>query len=574
MYIEPNSDIIILKNIPLDNTYDHTIYFETKTAQHDWFYLYRKFEFNKYSYQRLNRKYIKVEKKADDLYDCNYMMYRNTAYGNKWFYAFIKTVEYVNDNVTQIEYEIDVMQTWHFDYELGDSFVIREHSASDNIGENLIPEDVPIGDYVIAQENDVIWKNSDPNSGQLGDYEWVIVAVSPFDMLGDSVPDGITATYQYSGLNYIVFVDDAQLSAETKFKTWMRIMNANGRLDTIFNIFYGFKEFLVDPDFSALGKPRATPNVIEKLIPQYTLKFKNDYNKPDTGTGADEPYYPHNNKLYTYPYNFLKLTDYRGNEVDYKYEYFSQTYSMGHGSAVGYKFILTGDVSPSPSVIATPDQYLKYEGLGQKRNYDYSFVLDRFPQCTWSGDAFTAWFAQTQYKTSGALLAMTLGQGLRGVANGLMGYLSGDSLPKSESGAPYIGNQINSVMAHLGAQAGEAVRRGTNVYGNESGSLAMAMNKFGIFACNVKIRKEYAKIIDKYFDRFGYKTMTTKVPNRHVRLAWTYTQTLGCVLSLSNLPADDAKKVCSIYDKGITFWDSYARIGEYDQTNTPISQQP
>ena len=32
--------------------------------------------------------------------------------------AFIKSVEYINNGVSEIEFEIDVMQTWHFNYNL------------------------------------------------------------------------------------------------------------------------------------------------------------------------------------------------------------------------------------------------------------------------------------------------------------------------------------------------------------------------------------------------------------------------------------------------------------------------
>ena len=576
MYIQPNSDIIVLKNIPLDNTYDHTLWFQTKTEQYNWFYNYRKYTFNQYTYQRLNRGYVKVERSADDLYDCNYMMYRNTAYGTKWFYAFIKTVEYVNDNCTQIEFEIDVMQTWFFDYSLGESFVVREHSATDNIGDNLVPESVPLGDYVMAQENEVIHKSM-ATANQLGNTDWAIVVASNWDATGTE-QHGCTATYQFSGIYYTIFMNDRtghnlDKSATEKLKDYLQTMQVNGRLDTIFNIFYAFGEFVADPNWTTYpeyNQPAATPNTVQKLVPKYNLKFKNDWNKPDSGTGADAPYYAHNNKLYTFPFNFLKLTDYRGSEVDYKYEYFSNIFNID-ANTQGYKFFLTGDLSCNPSVIAVPDNYLRHDTYGELGNLDYAFVLSGFPQCTWSGDAFTAWFAQTQYKTSGALMAMALGQIGRGVANGAIGSITGEATP-SEEGAPFVGNQINAFMARVGMQAGEAVRKGTNVYGNESESLSLAINKFGIYGCNMKIRKDYAKMIDSYFDRFGYATMTTKVPNIHVRTAWTYTQTLGCVLDQSNMPADDAKKVCSIFDKGITFWDRYSQIGNYSgQTNNCLT---
>ena len=37
MYIEPNTNIRILKDVPLDKTFDHTIYFGSASAQATYF---------------------------------------------------------------------------------------------------------------------------------------------------------------------------------------------------------------------------------------------------------------------------------------------------------------------------------------------------------------------------------------------------------------------------------------------------------------------------------------------------------------------------------------------------------
>ena len=138
MYIEPNTVIRILHNCPLDKTYDHTIYFSSENAQISYFQGLTKYTFTEQTYQRVQRGKARVQRKAEDLYDCNYMMFQNSSFGNKWFYAFITSVEYVNNITSEISFEIDVMQTWFFDYTLEDCFVEREHSVTDNIGDNLV----------------------------------------------------------------------------------------------------------------------------------------------------------------------------------------------------------------------------------------------------------------------------------------------------------------------------------------------------------------------------------------------------------------------------------------------------
>ena len=55
MYINPNSDIKLLHNVPLDNTYEHTIYFNTDTEQYNYFSKYVKKSFSNQSYLRVNK---------------------------------------------------------------------------------------------------------------------------------------------------------------------------------------------------------------------------------------------------------------------------------------------------------------------------------------------------------------------------------------------------------------------------------------------------------------------------------------------------------------------------------------
>lgn len=53
-------------------------------------------------------------------------MYQNTSYSQKWFYAYIDNMRYVNDSMTEIRIITDVWQTWQFDIQIKESFVERE----------------------------------------------------------------------------------------------------------------------------------------------------------------------------------------------------------------------------------------------------------------------------------------------------------------------------------------------------------------------------------------------------------------------------------------------------------------
>ena len=144
-----------LLNVPLENDYKHTLYFSSLTAQTNYF-LGRKVANvdvgSDFSYQRKDQ-IIRYPKDYDKLVGCNYVMYKNASYSNKWYYAFITKMEYINDGMTAITIETDVIQTWMFDYTVKKSFVEREHCKEDKIGLHTVPEQLETGDYIINKKN-------------------------------------------------------------------------------------------------------------------------------------------------------------------------------------------------------------------------------------------------------------------------------------------------------------------------------------------------------------------------------------------------------------------------------------
>ena len=149
-YITPDSTIYLYKGIPLDKDYKHTVYFANLSDQLAAFDAFRprRIWLPDNTYRRVNTNKVRIGRPYTDVYNVNYMMFNNNShnendkYENKWFFAFVTAVNYVNDNTTELDYEIDVMQTWMFDYVLEPCLVEREHSASDGYGEHLLPEPV------------------------------------------------------------------------------------------------------------------------------------------------------------------------------------------------------------------------------------------------------------------------------------------------------------------------------------------------------------------------------------------------------------------------------------------------
>ena len=115
MEIQPNTTVRFLRNCPLESNYENTIYWDRteqgRIEQTTYFISKTKpsigdivFTIDRNTYQRANKNTIRVKIPTDYLYDCNYMMFQNNRYNiNKWFYAFITAVNYVNESVTEVE---------------------------------------------------------------------------------------------------------------------------------------------------------------------------------------------------------------------------------------------------------------------------------------------------------------------------------------------------------------------------------------------------------------------------------------------------------------------------------------
>lgn len=519
MLIQPDTVIKLLHNCPLDKTYDHTLYFASESAQVSYFTGLTKHNLTKQNYQRYDRGWLTIQVPAEELYDCNYLMFRNTAFGTKWFYAFVTSIEYVNNVTSRVKYELDVMQTWYFDYSLGHCFVEREHAFTDTVGVNTVPENLELGEYISSSFD--IPMNSSGRPIMSGKS---IIVASTFDKSGTDTTGGIYCGI-YSGVIYNVF--DATTEGMEEASEF--ILNNAKKAEGIVSVFM---------------MPTAFVGDILDSAKVYDFTF----NKTTNPYG----FTPNNNKLLTYPYNFLYVSNMQGNSAVYPFEFFV------NGKC---DFILAGDMSCNPSVVLAPKNY-----KGVHINYDEKLVLTGFPQCAYATDSFKAWLAQN----AASLVTSAIGiGGQTALAQGR--YTQAWNNPYiSVAGAELMGGGMAlSLASNVASTMSEVYRHSTMPDQAHTGTGSTSMYALGLmnFALMQKhIRDEYARMIDEYFDMFGYATHRVKIPNRSSRPHWNYVKTVGCVLT-GSIPADDTAKICAIYDKGITFWKKGSEVGNYSLDN-------
>ena len=530
---------VYLLDTPLKNDYKDTFYFTSKSAQETYFQGRVKHTFNNVSYLR-KEQVIKLNAQYDTISTCNYLMYQNTAYSNKWIYCFIKSMKYISDGVTEIEIETDVIQTYLFDYEVHRSFVEREHVSDDTIGKNTVPENLETGEYTI--------KDSYVYS-ELTDTCPVLAMT--YDPINDKNAWGSFNSNKYEGLGYYIFkgtLSESYNGADqvTVIKALLDKLADAGKGDSIVSMFMAPRKMVgwdeegawsIMKDTALTGTCRDASSNVPSYEPYSFTDFTVD--KPTDING----YTPKNNKLFTFPYNYLHLSNNNGGNVVYHYEDFSNKPT----------FKVKGVLTTSCSIRAIPSNY---KNLSE--NFNEGLSAGKFPVCAWLNDVYTNWLTQNGINIG--LQAVSSGMQIIGGAALLMtggGAMAGASAMLS--GSMGIASTLGSVYSHslIPPQAEGNIN---------SGDISFSANKNTFEAFRIQIKSEYAKIIDDYFDMFGYKVNDVKVPNKNHRSQHWYTKTIDVNIT-GEIPGTDLQKIKDCYNQGISFWKNPANIYRYDLAN-------
>lgn len=520
MYIEPNSNIRILNNVRLTPDYNHTIWFgvyghEEQRAQQTQYFLGKtKYNLTRQYYQRQGKGTLKVNLRADDIYDCSYMMFQNTSYGERWFYAFITNVEYVANTVAQITYVLDVMQTWYFDYYIPPCYVEREHVADDTVFSNTLPEPLDIQMY----------KYTDLSIPPQFNQNYVIILAATWEWYGGLCVDANSGTYggMWGGLIYNVFTSVSALEACLTFAT------SNNKLDGIVSLFmlpYG---------------------CVTERDTQETNSFT--YSLPKKTSGAIDGYTPKNKKLYSAPFTTIHVENGEGLNAEYRQELFSTENTE-------FKFYTV--MNCNPITVMYP---LEYDGLVINRVEELS--IKTYPQCSWNNDTFKAYLAQNTGQIIGSIAS--LGAGI--IAGGLVGGFG------SEVFNATLTRSGGSALQGLGKVYDQMTRANTP-HGKGDASVGIATRKLGFHFYRRELRGEYAKEVDDFFTRYGYTCEEVKIPvseySTPVRENWVYVKTRECT-PVGNMPSDDKDTIARIYNRGVTYWYDGDKIGDFSLSNNTL----
>lgn len=609
MYIEPQSDIFLMKGINWNNNYEDTMYFSDLSSQYSFFANQVKnsgnFIFTKQSYQRHSQGVLRILANAEMIMDCNYLMFQNKGHGGipKWFYCFINNIEYVNENTTDVYYEIDEIQTWLWGLELGQSFIEREIPETDNLYENLVPENIETGEFTVQHEE--YYDLMNPRLVPATDFDPEYVE-SDYNILVTALTDR-NGNYATSESDWETYVKPHYITngipSGVMFFTYKIHLHNGVPVDTDLAAFLGAIQAYNDKGIiDNIVNVQAVPSLACENAKSYSSStpYANreigGYFLPDAfinGT-TNTSYTPRNNKLYNYPYMRLLVSNNSGNTAEYHFEDFANS------ATDPIKFKFKGCVNGTPAITATP---LDYKGM--KEAFDYSVSLTNFPTIPLMNDTFKAYMAQNKASLNtqvlsnivdsgfdflsnaisyrgavGSAISSVLGSGtnvdlmgnhtrgessmnLQGVAiNMSMRDKAGLGMIKSLTDIGFtIASAVATVEGHKAAPKTVA-----NLTQNDA--LNLIIHRCGYAFYTIGIKPEMAKIIDDYFSMFGYAQHKVKIPNIKSRPYWNYTKTKGCILK-GSCPSITKTNLSAIFDSGIRFWKNNNQIGDYSLPNLP-----
>src|SRR5690625_969263 len=512
----------------------------------------------KNSFQRIEgRYYVKVNKNIDDLWGTNYLTFLNR---NKRFYAFVTTMEYINDGLTHVYFEIDVLQTWLFEMDFKPSYVTREHRPLWNSDGTPVLNTIDEGLNYGTEYDNKLTSRVRINGG----FKWlVIVSKTP-----------IQTWYTGGNDNEVVATEVGTPQPLSYYIVPFRRGTTDVRISTTGND-DEIAGTPIDILSSIYEDEKAVNNIVSLYITDYT-GIKMDYYSGSiphfqvNHSGADlevvtisggsvfyvkkvDQFLPMEvevtsdkyqafsdvteSKLLMSPYTSLIFDDYRGNRTEYKLE---------HIKGKSLTVLVKGSLGVTNNVSYGIKDYNNDEETFDVERADESALISNPPSDLPIINDMLSAFLQGNRNSIQNQKNSILWNGVFGA----IGNLTGGSGSAMQTGhAKSQGNAIGTKMGALGvAQSGvdaaqgsgnvvpelqanqakqehirnippQIAKQGSNVaydYGN---------NYQGLYILRKQIKPEYRRILGDFFKKFGYKTNRVKIPNFKTRQNWNYVQT-------------------------------------------------
>ncbi|ASU04151.1 tail protein [Bacillus phage KonjoTrouble] len=581
------SNVFFKKGVPFSNDNKHTRWFDNINDQFSYFssrptvHAMDEVKF----VENNGKNYIGADAGIDSLRDVNYIMFQNTQYNNKWFYAFVTQLKRKTSSMTEVYFEIDVLQTWRFEMTMLSSFVVREHCPLWNPDGTPVINTIDEGLNYGTEYETVNVHHHIPNSG----IRFLVIACKKavHGTNKDKVLPSLVGVGQPFSYYVVPFVDKDVVVNAT-------IQGESHRMST-----------LIDTLASLYKDDKMTNNIVTMFITEqtglkyttaeneagYGINFSSDgqvveyaesdgakmvyvsdckqFSTKNTFIGSKYDGYRSvkESKLLMYPYTVLTLDDMQGNRRDFKNEYISRPDitltakgSLGTSNKVSYSI-----AGYNMDINSPMHQFMLDEWGIQNINPNDVSIITELISAYIQGNKNQLHNQVDQITLNGTA---NVGQSLLGAGTSLA---SGSYAGVASSGIGAVKGAGNSVLQlqAISAKIDDIMnvpptinKMGTNT----SYDVGNGFN--GVFLIKKQIKPEYQKKLEDFFKLYGYKKNEVKVPNLHTRQNWNYVQTKD-VNIIGDFNTEDLNELKAIFDGGITLWHTND-VGNYTLSNEVI----
>lgn len=584
----PNGTVWLCSNVPLTNTYDNTIDFSNATEQYNYFFskVVKTIE-EKVQYIRKGSS-LEVDFKLDDIKGVNYLFYKSTK-DSKIHYCFVTKKTYINENATRLDVELDVMETYQFDYKINPSYVSREHV--DRWDNNLDPIFSITDEGLDYGEDYITEKAYKVDKGQL---MWFLVTLKAGDPIkryaeAGNNPANVAGLQPYIEVLVPLNFENHKIGASSSYSVKDSALGESFMIND-------FTDFVYRLSNTALGNYIMEISYVPYLPCTYTLEgttlqldgrvwqtliqFDDGTTKVNmlgvTYKGKAETLvsFPHlwgvarakktqwdevkknplnhrydkrfESKLLCYPYRYNLLTNWRDTPVLFKNEFLPEDVKIKMSKVFGYN---------------APCRYwvhnYKDEELGRSNSLVETASLD-FPIPT---DQYQEYLLQNKNTLKAMVTNIQIDVASGGI-NGAINGASGGGIGALIGGLTGAGNAATSgAQKLLSEQAKQKDLRNlpTSYVNSYDSSHSVYDDNLYLTFYRYRISEDAQDRIAYYWHMYGYKSGRVKTPDIRSRNRFNYIQTIGANIT-GNFDQEDITKIQSIFDRGITFW-------HYSKTN-------
>lgn len=570
MVVVPTNNFKLIQ-LPIELDENNQLLFTSKTNQYNYFNNLPSPSYkSNYTYIRESG-VVRYDDNIENIQQYNYCMYQNESYGNKWFYARIVDMTYANNDCTFIRIETDYFQTWFLDCTFNQSFIEREHVSDDTFGKHTLHENLETGEFLVSEKFTCVLPNN-----YIENPSYFIVALSSnlrlwsryqmtqyieallgkveyyYPFTSGDVYNGVSRNYQLWGVPYsnkqllsliLERIQDYNQSNYIRniciIPSWLLGENGEAWYSSVTSrlSFTGN-----DDDSNGLFLPTSSnaQTLTQDINPSNYL-----------GNSLYGTYSPKNNKCLTSQFNHIVISNKNGQHIQLRLERWKKVNN-------NYRCFIAGVLNDSGCEIKIyPYQY----------NYIFDSTQANVEQLTNVSLALSPYpnFAVGVENYNSILNRFTQKSNLTGLASGgsaILGALTGNI---GMVGAG-IGGMTASALSPIVSQ-NELYKQSFQNYGNDTQSLDSTYSKGNTFIIQrYSVDYEHAKMIDDYFQMYGYKVNELKTPNLRSRVNFNYIKTIGANIH-GNVPNKALEYLRGLFNNGITLWHNPSTYLSYSSNN-------